>query len=124
MQLRPIDIADAIQQALNAANIRSGAAPLPRDIPDPFCFVVPTGGTSQGVIDSHSVSVDVYASTDASATNAALDAIKEIRGMESKSYLDSFVYGVETGIPYNNPDPDHPTMPRVTFLLTIRTRGL
>lgn len=123
----PIDIEDAIQGVLNGIDgITAGASPLPRDFAAslPYAMPVRTGGNTENVIDTHSVSVDVYAATWAEATNAAALCLKAIRGMELNSFLGSFCYQVSANLPYNNPDPDNPTIPRVTFLTTIKTRGV
>ena len=115
-----IDIEDAIQAALNADNIKASAPPVPANL-GPCVFVHRTGGFTQAYVqDVHTVDFDCYAETEAEAMAAACRLTGWVRALQD---LGVPVYETETTtLPYNNPDPNHPTLPRATFSAQITTR--
>lgn len=122
--MRPLDIEGALADALGWV-----APPLPSGFADvlPCVYVTRVGGSnSTRVIDAHRLSVDCYASTWARATAAAADAVAALMALEGSTIADDLfeapVYVTEAGLPYTNPDPEHPTVCRVTFTATLTVR--
>lgn len=131
MDLYPVDIADAIRAQIAAiTGFSASAVPLSPDFEDnlPYMLVTTVGGSIQDVFDSHVVDVHCYAPTWVEATRAAMASIRKCRELEGKTLAsgldETVVYRVKCNLSYDNPDPEHPTVPRVTFELTITTRGI
>ena len=129
--MKPADI----EGALAAQFANTSAPPLPEDFAGtlPFALFTRVGGSiSERVVNSHSLSIDVYASTSAAAQAAAADLLEGVSALEGQSIswtegtdtVATPVYEVDCGIPYNNPDPLHPNVPRVTFTATLATRAI
>lgn len=124
--LKTIDIEDGLQAALNAQGIRACAPPVPPDLGAelPIVLVTRTGGQQQNIVqDSHTVSVDCYAPTWAEAQAHASALTAAIRALQGARVGGVPCYQANINVlPYNNQDPDHPTVPRVTFSATLLTR--
>lgn len=126
MELKPIDIEDGLQKAINLEGINAGCIPLRGDFENhlPYVLIQRVGGSSKGIIDTHALSVDSYAKTWKQAMNTAASTIKIIRGLQGKIVEQSQCYTVHVSNAYNNPDPKNTEVPRVTFSAQITTRGV
>lgn len=128
-----IDIEDALRQDLPTAatlggfSIYAAAPPVPETLGSSLPFVIPerVGGTRDSiVIDTHNVSIDVYAKTWGKAQETAnklvgiVAELPDIDGL-SADYLEADI----TTLPYNNPDPRHQDVPRVTFAASVICRA-
>ena len=126
-----IDIEAAL---VDAAGSNVSAAPLPEDFAEnlPWALFTRTGGDIVSrVYCTHNVSVDVYDSTWAAAQASASQAVSFLYALEGNIIgygnppeAEAAVYTVSCQAPYNNPDPKHPNVPRVTFLATLATRTI
>ena len=124
-----IDIEAALAEWIAGAS----APPLPADFAEnlPWVLFTRTGGAIDSrVLSTHNVSVDVYAATWAAAQQHAAEVASWITASEGfdlyytqgESQIEVPVYSAHCQAPYNNPDPKHPNVPRVTFLATLATR--
>lgn len=127
------DIEDLLRQdipkALEGAFLIYGAAPpVPETIGTNLPLVIPErigGNRSSMVIDAHSVAFDVYASTWAEAQEAAGYVVSAISELPYRSDLVGAYYqSTITTLPYNNPDPEHPDIPRVSVNAQVLTRAV
>lgn len=130
----PIDIEAAMAGWIESNGVTASAPPLSQDYTDrlPFAVVTRTGGSQRTrVLSTHSIDVDVYASTWAGAQTAAnrIAAIvakaeaEDLTWVEDGRTLSCPCYTSTANLPYNNPDPRHPNVPRVTFSATVTTRA-
>ena len=137
----PIDIEAALAAALGTAlgsEAGVSAPPLPEGYSaGPFVLVTRTGGstlsgTAGRVYSIHNVDIDCYSDTWAAAQYLAswtAGIVQALPGeMLSYDWLEDDtepcsvpVYTVDLGMPYTNPDPKHPNVPRVTFPATLAT---
>ena len=132
--VRPIDIEAAMAGWLESNGVTASAPPLSQDYADrlPFVLITRTGGSQRSrVLSTHSIDVDVYAATWAEAQSAA----NRIAGIVAKAEAEDLTWGdggrtlrcpcytSVSNLPYNNPDPRHPNVPRVTFSATVTTRA-
>ena len=119
------DIETALYNALTEKQIHASAHDLPASLGSvlPHVHVSRTGGTtSDRVVETNTVAFDVYAADSADAMTAASTLCGDIRDLEGTD-IGSPVYSVEiVTLPYNNPDPRHPTLGRATFRAQIATR--
>lgn len=120
-----VDIEDVVSRAVGIHG-----TPVPADLGAslPYAMVTRTGGGRNGlVVDNHYVDIDVWSESDdwAGATEYAARleaAILESKGCE---YAGAVICAASVeSHPYNNPDPDHPTLARVTFSMLITTRAI
>lgn len=128
-----IDIEAALADKFGAG---TSAPPLPEGFSAslPWVLFTRTGGdTSDRVYTEHDVSVDVYAATWADAQRAAAQIaglMADLGGREigyteaGGTRTEAPVYTASCQAPYNNPDPKHPNVPRVTFMATLATRTI
>ena len=122
------DIETALYELLISEGISASAHALPVSLGEalPHVHVVRTGGyTSDLVVESNSVDFDVYAADQADAMTAASNLCALVRSLAGMN-IGSPCYTSEiTTLPYNNPDPRHPTLGRSTFkaLIAIRVRS-
>lgn len=123
----PIDIADALQAALNGAGVRACAEPLPRNFEDnlPLTQVQPIGGGRSAVIlDRFGVRLYTWASSYAAAIEAAGVAMAQLVALEGGTANGSQIYRViPTALPYAAFDPDHPTTPRASQTFDVYARA-
>ena len=122
------DIETALYEKLTLDNYSASAHALPSSLGStlPHIHVVRTGGyTSDLVIEQNNVDFDVYASDYADAMGTALDLCDWVRNLAGENISTPCYYSEVTTLPYPNPDPRHPNMPRATFKAQIltRTRG-
>ena len=120
-----IDIETALYELLESDGYSASAHAIPATLGQtlPHVHVVRTGGsTIDMVIDSHYVDFDVYAADQAESMNAASNLCAWIRDLW-KSDVETPCYKSETmTLPYGNPDPRHPNIPRTTVKAIIVTR--
>lgn len=113
----------------------TSAPPLPEAFSAslPWVLFTRTGGdASDRVYTAHDVSVDVYAATWAQAQAYAAEMaglIADLPGRnvgytEGGTRTEAPVYTASCQAPYNNPDPKHPNVPRVTFMANLATRTI
>lgn len=125
----PIDVEDALRVELGAAleGVAACAWPAPDDIgPGTLCVTSLGGGATEGspVAHDYDVSVDAWAATPAEAmalAAAAVGVVSTIRHRRASGV------GWREGaclLPYPNPDPRRPTLPRATFRATVTARGV
>lgn len=121
----PADVELITAHAITAAGLEAAPPPVPSGLTAPRAVVWRTGGHRIAlVIDRSIVSVDVYAPTWGAAMDACARAVAAVQDMAGR-----IIDGVQTGgvwiitLPYTNPDPDHPTIPRVTFSAEIITKA-
>ena len=94
----------------------------------PFCLIEQTGGvTTSLVTDMHYLSFDLYADTYANAKAIACKLIGYLRSLVSDKIGNDeigycTIYKVESDIPRDNPDPQLPQIPRVSFDVNLTTR--
>lgn len=124
----PIDVADAIQQALNAAGVNACARPLPRDLESalPITLVesLAGGARTDVVLDRFAVRLYTWAETPAEAvaeSSAALAALVACQGGELGGQP---CYRVTpTTMPYEAHDALHPDVPRACFTAHLYVRA-
>ena len=129
MQLvRPIDIENALRvdlaQFLDADVF---APPAPDDISAGSVQVMSVGGAPQSAVSNeHDVRVDCWAATPADAIALANEAAGivaslPLRDMDSgRHYLTASL----NALPYLNPDPNRPLLPRASFRAELGIRGI
>ena len=119
------DIETALYNALTLSEFHASAHNLPSTLGAdlPHVHVVRTGGyTSDRVIESNNIDFDVYAADTTDAMAAAVTLCGWVRDLEGDD-IGVPVYSSEVStLPYNNPDPRHPTLGRATFKAQIVTR--
>lgn len=130
----PIDIEAAMAGYLSEKDVTASAPPLSADYAErlPFVLVTRTGGSQRSrVLSAHSIDVDVYAATWAEAQSEANAVwgyvvqaeLEDLTWTDGEQTLWCPCYTSEANLPYNNPDPRHPNVPRVTFSATVTTRA-
>lgn len=120
----PIDIEDALRQDLGAVlSYRVMAQPIPPDLMAGDVIVYALGGQRvSGVTNSYDVSVDCYASDEASAAlmaNEVVAAFNTLPVMET-----AYQYNEANGrVPYPNYDQRAPQLARRTFRGSVIVPG-
>lgn len=130
--LKSRDVEDAIR--LDLSDIMAGlkysiiAPPIPAALERSLPLIVVTrlgGMRSEIVVEEHDVAIDVYASRWSTAqdvantTAAALSSLADSAGLSSGvDWLDASL----NALPYNNPDPAHEDVPRVSFSAVVTCR--
>lgn len=131
--IAPLDVEDVLQQDLNTMATRCGLScgisgtPIPQDLGKtlPYAVIYNVGGLrTSKVVDTHAVSIDVYAKRwdlAMAAANKIAGIVEELENVDglSQDYLRTAV----TALPYNNPDPDHADIPRVSFTADVVLRA-
>ena len=123
------DIETALYELLISEGRSASAHAVPMSLGEalPHVHVVRTGGYTSGlVVENNSVDFDVYAADQADAMTAASNLCALVRSIAGTDLSKTPCYASEiTTLPYNNPDPRHPTLGRATFkaLITIRVRS-
>ena len=134
MQLvAPIDIEDALRTDLDAL-INTGqtpeyaffAPPAPDDLAPDSVQIMSVGGVPQTeVSNEHDVRVDCWAETPAEAftlANVAAGAIATLP-MQTPASGRQYTTARLDSLPYLNPDPNRPLIPRVSFRASVGIRG-
>ena len=128
MQLvKPIDIEDALRVDLAAilGNTYSVfAPPQPDALAANSVMVTSLGGAANDeVSNEHDVSVDVWASTEAAAVTLANTVAGYVASLPMRATTTPYKGAYINALPYINPDPTRPLLPRVTFRATVTVRG-
>lgn len=137
MQLvKPIDIEDALRTDMAEAVTPSteGAKPLwtcfappaPDDLAAGSLMVTSLGGgPATEVSFDHDVSIDCWAPTMAAAMQMANDAAGIVASLPLREFASGNCYLTAeiNALPYINPDPNRPLLPRATFRATVGIRG-
>ena len=129
MQLvKPIDIEDALRTDL--ATLESGwtcfAPPAPDNLAAKSLMVTSLGGAPETeVSNAHDVSIDVWADTMAEAVEMANKAAGYIASLPLRTFASGrhYLTAEINALPYINPDPNRPLLPRATFRATVGIRG-
>lgn len=124
----PIDIADAIQQALYEAGMRVSARPVPRslgdDLPVTVVEALPGGGRTDVVLDRFAVRVYTWAETPEDAIAASSDAMAVLVACQGGTLGGMPCYRVTpSALPYDAHDPQHPDLARVCFTAHLYVRA-
>lgn len=135
LNLIPLDIEDALRVDLSTAaslggfSISIAAPPVPYDLGTslPYAMVERIGGQRDDiVVDTHDVAIDVWADSWADAQLAADKLLGLLCGLPyADDELEHDYLGVQVNaLPYNNPDPDHQDVPRVSFTAFVTARAV
>ena len=121
------DIETALYGLLTADSYSASAHGLPANLGTnlPHVHVTRTGGyESDLVIETHNVDFDVYAVDMADAMEVASDLCGWVRDLEGTTGQ-VICYGSRIlTLPYNNMDPRHQDLGRVTFKAELMTRTI
>lgn len=126
-QLEPVDVEELLRLDLSTETCPVCAPPVPDDLGAtlPVAMVERDGGTRMNlVVDSHNVTVSVWAKTWAeamTAANALAGAIARLPMIEGTTT--QWRTADITGLPSNAPDPAHPTVPRVQLTAQVTCRA-
>jgi len=131
--LIPLDIEDALRVDVSTAASQGGfsfsiaAPPVPANLGAslPYVLVERLGGTrDEVVIDEHIVAVDVWDKDWADAHSVANDVLGVLSALPDTDGLAHDYLEVAVNVlPYDNPDPDHQDIPRVSFTAHVSTRA-
>lgn len=128
MQLNvPVDIADVLQEALNAYGHDACARPVPGNLGAvlPLTLVEPMGGTrSDVVLDRFGVRLYTWGGTEEAAI-AESRAVMATLCAHAGDVLDgTTLYEViPAALPYPAHDTEHPDIPRACFTAYVRVRA-
>lgn len=125
---KPIDVEAALVALAQAFGVDMCAYPVPSNLGVrlPLTVCQRTGGaTSSKVLDAHDISLDCYAATWDAAVQAANDACGLIHEAEGQTMGGNRCIKAQLRtLPYNNPDPLRPDLPRVTLSATLTMREI
>ena len=119
------DIETALYELLISEGLSASAHALPTTLGGtlPHVHVMRTGGyTSDLVVETNNVDFDVYAADQADAMTAASNLCALARSLAGTNIGAPCYQSEIVTLPYNNPDPRHPTIGRATFKAQIVTR--
>lgn len=119
------DIETALYERLAEDEYSASAHTVPADLGSslPHVHVVRTGGDeSDIVLESHRVDFDVYHSDPTSAMETANQLCGWVRELPGTTVGTVCYQAKILTLPYNNPDPRHYSLFRVTFKAQILTR--
>ena len=126
--VKPIDMDEALAAEL-AARIPSAsvhAAPAPDNLGAGTVVVQTLGGMDQSpVSDLFDAVVYCYAATYGAAMGTGADVAAAIRGIQLEGPAVAGIEWTTTSAnpPYEDPDPDRPTLRRATVRATVAARG-
>lgn len=129
MQLvKPIDIEDALRTDIGAVKEawKCFAPPAPDNLAASSLMVTSLGGApATEVSNDHDVSIDVWASTIEDAMDMANDAAGIVATLPLRAFASGnhYLTAEINALPYINPDPNRPLLPRATFRATVGIRG-
>ena len=129
MQLvKPIDIEDALRTDIGAVkeSWKCFAPPAPDDLAAGSLMVTSLGGApATAVSNDHDVSIDCWAATMADAMEMANEAAGIVTTLPLRTFGSGRSYATAeiNALPYINPDPNRPLLPRATFRATVGIRG-
>lgn len=125
--LEPVDAEDALRLDLSTDGCPVSAPPVPRDLGAslPVAVVQRDGGTRMNpVMDSHNVTVSVWAASWAEATREANRIAGALARLPSTPGTAVQWRTAEiTQLPFAAPDPAHPNVPRVQFAASVTCRA-
>lgn len=124
--VRAIDIEDALRLDLaEHTDALVCAPPAPNDLqPNTVCVTRLGGGEQTAVSHEHDVSIDCWADTAADAMDLANDIQAIVASLPLRTFTSGRHYTTASAIlPYLNPDPQRPLLPRYTFTATVGIRG-
>ena len=131
--IAPNDVEDVLQQDLSTLAASSGfsfgisGSPVPSNLGTslPWVVVYNVGGfRTSKVVDTHAVSIDVYADRWDLAMDAANKMVGLVESLEDSTGLSiDYHRSAVTALPYNNPDPRHEDIPRVSFTADVVLRA-
>lgn len=119
------DIETALCEMLESKDWSASAHMVPETLGQtlPHVHIERTGGyTSDMVIETNQVDFDVYAADAADAMTYACALCAVIRDIAGEAIGTPCYESDVITLPYNNPDPRHPTISRATFKAQILTR--
>lgn len=120
-----IDIGEVLKPCKKKPPIKCTASPAPDDLKAHTVTFTQLGGTGQTEVSHvYDVSVDVWASK----PGDALELARKVQGIVASLPMREFSSGrqyktAEARIPYQNPDPNRPRLPRYSFNASIGIRG-
>lgn len=122
------DIETALYEWLEEKGWSASAHELPATLGNtlPHVHVTRTGGyTSDMVIEGNNIDFDVYAADAADAMTYASALCAAVRELPGETIGTPCYESEVMTLPYDNPDPRHPTIRRATFKAQIlcRTKG-
>jgi len=133
MMIRQIDIEDAIRKDVesvgksNGYKISTCAPPLSADFYKhlPFAYFTQTGGFRKDlIIDNLTITIDVYDKTWASVRESASIVEALIASLPYTPDTSIQYYTADiSAAPYPFIDPDHPTIPRMRFVVSVTVKG-
>ena len=113
------DIGGLLVSELSSRGFGISASEVPRDLAGrlPHVHVVATGGVAAGFVQEwRYCDMDVYACGYAEAHETASRLSAAVRDLDGGAVGPAVCYRASVATPaYDNPDPDHPTLPRVTL---------
>ena len=125
--LEPVDVEELLRLDLSTEGCPVSAPPVPGDLGDalPRAVVQRDGGTRMSlVMDSHDVTVYVWAATWAEAMREAdriAGAVARLPMTEGATT--QWRTADVTALPFAAPDPAHPTIPRAQLTATVTCRA-
>lgn len=125
--VEPIDIEDALREDLSQLlpNVSFHSSPAPDDLTaNSVAFTVLGGGPASPVSHDYDLSVDAWGETPGKAMTLA----RHVQGIVASLPVREFPSGrdyktASANVPYNNPDPNRPLIPRCSFSATVGLRG-
>lgn len=124
--LEPVDVEELLRLDLGTDACPVSAPPAPDDLGAdlPFAVVSRDGGERiNPVVDSHNVTVSVWAPTWAEAMGQANRIAGAIARLPSTDGASTQWRTADiTALPYSSPDPVHPNIPRVQFTASVTCR--
>lgn len=121
--LAPRDFAKQLAETLTAYGLPAAPRPVPETLGDtlPLAVVEPLGGLRTTLtIDEAAVSIGVYGENEEEAQESAARAAAIIDAMQYESA--TWYRSVITTLPYGDPDPEHPTIPRWSLAASVWAR--
>ena len=124
----PVDVEDALRLELDAAttHVTCCAAPAPDALTANTVCVTRLGGGSQGpVAHEHDLSIDCWSTTPKKAMALADQVQAIVATLPIRTSVSGVTWTTSSPmVPYPNPDPHRPLLPRATFRATVGARGV
>ena len=125
---KPVDIEEALRLDVgpHLAGVTVCGSPAPDDLaPLTVCFESIGGGAQSDVSYEHGLVAYAWSATPAEALSLALDVCGLLGSLPFRAAPSGVIYTTcEADVPYPDPDPDRPTIPRATVRATIGVRGI
>lgn len=125
--VEPLDIEDALRIDLSelVPGVSFHATPAPHDLRPDSAAIASLGGIEASAVShEYDISIDAWAETPGKAMALA----RRIQGLVASLPIRQLASGrdyktASATIPYQNPDPSRPTIPRCSFSATVGLRG-